>query len=1150
MDYYHKSSFDDLEGSRDIMMAASSPSADSDDSTVFPSSTATKVYGINAADNDFGSFVAASGLQFDPFGDVYAAEADFGDFVGQKQSHEPTAITTTSSLLSPLSASEALSSPMSGEVDPFADITGGFRAATGNTKEVKTRSNSGASATASSSTSAILDLVWGKTTQDTTTRILSKSSMLVGCTSAGTSKLTSSPKPSTIPLNSMEVMSLSFHSEPSDLLSFSPVEASAPIDPFFGIDNNTKKISEKILASENDEIIALTTTPLPLASSAPTSLRGSFALFQEEQKFSMNSLEMEKMVISPGGPCTTRSTRSLSSSSFVSAGTMEDLAQQFGKYASFQVLASATPSCLASSPLSAPPSLRSSFRVDGFTGYASSALEDTDEIDPFAEAGLAAPDEMPLFEALAAWQKSAEPVTTTGEDEIESRNEVMIGTKDETSDFIDDANTVKEQYDGPQIVDELNVGAEDTTLGDTSLVSNNSDATVSDDMLTKTQQNAIVTNLLTRSDVFSTYEGGDEAIALDYQDEGGECDEDSIVLDEKFDPLALEQPAIEIKLESTGRCTDIDLSYGVSDGSFALNSLPSLSPSDFTNALAETFDSSDNLKGSLEVETDTQENVVDFEDSDNFGDFENFEAPAGVSTWHSYSSSPPVQNSPVTKAGSHSFKTFAGTNTAVAEDAFADFDHNDDFGEFNEAGDCEQTATNNKNFANFQQSGSQTFGEDDGFGDFGPAVPPTSVVSPTPSISSAPLLSKSDWSSFFQEALAIEPFPTCLEIEPDDTNEDDEVNGEENISLEFVQDLHHSLRKEYVANAAGHQLAKSLSASDLSHDGDRVSLDRKTARPSKYLKYVLAEKIQEASRQNGIFPHGSQRHKLYVEHAVSDDADRMRVALNELQEALFHCSVNDAMMRIAKQAALSAKAKIAEQAAQQHASSRGGSLFSTTRQLLSRSGGSTGVPGFGSNGHEKGSHVSADTPTGASAQKLARLALTSSRDDSATSHLGISARDEIGSVGSDRTGHSSGSDSEIVKSAGDSRTKSQNLISSNGGLMRKFQDRFPFASSKHRPRFVSLRRERQSSEEVRKMELHLDAINGGLDEVKWKCAMFLYDMDEVAHVAPSQIQILSYPSKQLLTGKTDRSALMKLVKPHTIWTVDIGANHSDMLNDW
>lgn len=72
---------------------------------------------------------------------------------------------------------------------------------------------------------------------------------------------------------------------------------------------------------------------------------------------------------------------------------------------------SVTPS-LSPSPSSAPPSLHSSFKMttDGFMGFASaSAAEDSDEVDPFAEAGLAAPEEVPLAEALAAWGASAGP---------------------------------------------------------------------------------------------------------------------------------------------------------------------------------------------------------------------------------------------------------------------------------------------------------------------------------------------------------------------------------------------------------------------------------------------------------------------------------------------------------------------------------------------------------------------------------------------------------------------------------------------------------------------------------------------------------------------------------------------------------------------
>lgn len=106
----------------------------------------------------------------------------------------------------------------------------------------------------------------------------------------------------------------------------------------------------------------------------------------------------------------------------------------------------------------------------------------------------------------------------------------------------------------------------------------------------------------------------------------------------------------------------------------------------------------------------------------------------------------------------------------------------------------------------------------------------------------------------------------------------------------------------------------------------------------KHLKFVLTEKIQEASRHDGIFPHGSEKHHVLLSLVNSDDEKKMRDALTSVQDSLFNSSVNDAMMRFARQAALSAKAKIAEQAAHQHASSRG-SLLATTRQLLSRSGG-------------------------------------------------------------------------------------------------------------------------------------------------------------------------------------------------------------------
>lgn len=321
------------------------------------------------------------------------------------------------------------------------------------------------------------------------------------------------------------------------------------------------------------------------------------------------------------------------------------------------------------------------------------------------------------------------------------------------------------------------------------------------------------------------------------------------------------------------------------------------------------------------------------------------------------------------------------------------------------------------------------------------------------------------------------------------------------------------------------------------------------------------EKIQEASQQDGIFPHGSEKHQAYLTLAESGEPAKMRDALAELQDALFHNAINNAMMRIARQAALSAKAKIAEQAAQQQANAKGSSLLATTRQLLlSRNGGgsSSGGSSHGqdrtaSGGASSSGSLGVLTPTGASVHKLSRYSF--GHDDSAGGN-DSEAKSEV-----PKRRHSGSSEADVASAGSSSRASSFGGVSGgvsgsgsgsgNSGLMRKFQDRFSsFSSSRHKTRVVSLRRMGQSGEDVRSMELNMDSISGGMDEVKWKCALFLYDVEEVSHVAPSQINILSYPGNQVLASKSDRSALMKFLKPGAIWTIDIGASNNDMLNEW
>ncbi|ETK90311.1 hypothetical protein F441_06026 [Phytophthora nicotianae CJ01A1] len=1198
------------------MMAASpgftgTPTGHSDGSTSFPPSQEANHSSNEAAGDEFGSFAAAERLS-DPFGDVYGAEADFGDFMGQEQSDVPSAGGDSSSLMSfsPVTAPASSTAPpkllpsISGEVDPFADITGGLGAATDSPEvaapkpgtvekfqsHTSTTTGTIAPTSTSSATSAILDLVWGNSTQDTETNPLSMSSTSVGSASGNISRTASSPSGFALP----PPPSTKFATFPStsaaatpeasvgDLLSFSPVQAPASSDPFFGISNET---SETNAAFGNDELFTLTATPphSTTSSSAPTSLRGSFASMHEELKPPVLSPSTPESTASPLDPFSERTTRSFGSlnSSFVKVGTMEDAAQKhasFGGFISAKPEAGAT-SSVAPSPSSAPPSLRSSFMMtEEFVGFASAA-EESDEVDPFAEAGLAAPVEVPLAEALAAWNTSADPAVDTEEGESshdgKCEEEVVAENKNEEiqSPLTDGTVvTIEQRSDSPDIIDQTKAEVSKEESHDDWQepgTSDHSDDVVTDDVFAQEELAAPAIDspaavAESESPSFMAFTEAIEGIAATKSEDSPIADTnddevhagvpisptDEVVwsaaeqstIEEKADhsetkpsdPFTFSTPTTIESLESAG----FGSGSGVSDESSSRHDSLSASPSVSDTAPA----GSDNFDEGAAVETlteETQDKASDDEEGDDFGGFGGFEAAApttsatiipDASPWGSFPSPTPVQNM-LLEDEDESFGDFAGKSTPVSgADDFADFAQSTELNDDDEFGD----------FGDFTQSSDdKAFGEnDDGFGDFAPAVAPTSVEA-TPSVMSVPSFTKTDLSSFFKEAFATEPIPTSSVEEPDSPTEVNDADAAQDSSTEFIQYVFRSMWDEYISIVAATGRQSSLSAPEPNDSGERVRLCTKTTRASKYLKYVLSEKIQEAARQNGIFSHGSEKHQTYIGYAASGDADCMRSALKELQDALFHSSVNDAMMRIAKQAALSAKAKIAEQAAQQQASSRGGSLFSTTRHLLSR-GGATAAHGPSSN-DSKGDHAGADTPTGASVQKLARFSFTNSNDDAANRGTG----EERGSEGSDHTGHSSGSDSE----APDSRTRSQTLSSSssNGGLMKKF---LSFGSSRHRPRFVNLRRKGQSGEEVRKMELNLDSISGGLDEVKWKCAMFLYDVEEVAHVAPSQISILSYPSKQPLTGKTDRSALTKLVKADTIWTVDIGANHSDMLNEW
>lgn len=311
----------------------------------------------------------------------------------------------------------------------------------------------------------------------------------------------------------------------------------------------------------------------------------------------------------------------------------------------------------------------------------------------------------------------------------------------------------------------------------------------------------------------------------------------------------------------------------------------------------------------------------------------------------------------------------------------------------------------------------------------------------------------------------------------------------------------------------------------------------------KYLKYVLTEKLNEASHIEGVFPMGSDTYRELTTIADSEQEQAMRDSLVKIQHALFESSVNEAMMRIAKQAALAAKAKIAEQAAQQQAQTRGGSILATTRHFLTRSHSSTS-----SNTNGGVSTTFATVNSGDKDATSRTSTSTVSSESTNGSHIG-----ELhpSNLGGERSGHSSGyhsgddtgSDMSAGEASGHSEgevpNRSPNSSSStrSGSIMKKF---LSLSHSRHRSRIISLRRTGPSVE-IQKMELNMDSINGGFDEVKWRCAVHIYPSDHVAELAPAQIRLYSYPSHQLLTGKTDKSMLSKFFKPGTVWTIEIAS---------
>ncbi|KAF0695936.1 Aste57867_13284 [Aphanomyces stellatus] len=306
-------------------------------------------------------------------------------------------------------------------------------------------------------------------------------------------------------------------------------------------------------------------------------------------------------------------------------------------------------------------------------------------------------------------------------------------------------------------------------------------------------------------------------------------------------------------------------------------------------------------------------------------------------------------------------------------------------------------------------------------------------------------------------------------------------------------------------------------------------------------KFALTQKLQEAVVHHSLFTDKSPAYAEYQALLNITEKAAILNGLRKLQLAIFEDMSTKATLAIAEQAALSAQASIASHAQQKDAK----------------------VPKFQfAWGKDKESHddrpaaIRVLTPTGASISKLSRQSFNNLHQATTAGGGGAGG----GSEGE----HTSGSDGdgetwETGSAASDggvdenghqhSRTGSGSLTGavtlSGSGLMKKFTSKLGLSSlrttlslSSAKSKVVSLTVRRKGDAATRSFDFPLDSISGGFDEIKWKCAVFLYDADEVAAVAPAQIQVIGSNGVPVDSSKT---ALQKLLKEKgAVWTIDIG----------
>ncbi|KAG9416288.1 hypothetical protein AC1031_000683 [Aphanomyces cochlioides] len=303
-------------------------------------------------------------------------------------------------------------------------------------------------------------------------------------------------------------------------------------------------------------------------------------------------------------------------------------------------------------------------------------------------------------------------------------------------------------------------------------------------------------------------------------------------------------------------------------------------------------------------------------------------------------------------------------------------------------------------------------------------------------------------------------------------------------------------------------------------------------------KFALTQKLQEAVVHHSLFTDKSPAYTEYQTTLNSSDMAAILASLKKLQLEIFDDMSTKATLSIAEQAALSAQASIASHAQSKEQSKVPGIKFQFAWGKEKED--------------DKPASIRVLTPTGASISKLNRnsfsnLHTTSGSTGSEGEHT--SGSDGDGEAWENTSANSDGGIEDRNHPPPPPRTRSGSLAGAvtSTGLMKKFTSKLGLSSlrstlsiSSTKHKVVSLNVRRKGDAATRTFDVPMDSISGGFDELKWKCAVFLYDADEVAAVAPSQIQVIGSNGVEL-SSKSDKSALQKLLKDKTaVWTIDIG----------